>query len=193
MKAKTKRRIKVALPEGWMGKACRRWLQAQAASCQRIVEVGVWKGRSTSVLAQVCPGVIWAVDHWQGTPHDEVQHQLYAQALAAGEAVCQEFLTALAKPIRSGKVVPVRMASIAAAEFLGNTLGRTLDLVFLDGDHSYEAVRDDIAQWRQLVRPGGMLAGHDYAPRWTGVRQAVDEAFGARVTVGPGSIWSITL
>jgi len=38
----------------------------------------------------------------------------------------------------------------------------TLDLVFIDGDHSYVAVREDIQAWRPFLRPGGILAGHDY-------------------------------
>ncbi len=37
-----------------------------------------------------------------------------------------------------------------------------LDLVFIDGDHSYECVRQDIDSWMPKVRPGGILAGHDY-------------------------------
>lgn len=185
-------KTKVALPEGWMGKKCRKWLAAQASQSPRIVEVGVWKGRSTTVLARRCPGIVFAVDHWEGTPHDAAQHQLYAQELEDGETVYQEFLAALATPIRRGKVVPMRMTSVDAAAQLLRDAGATMDMVFLDGDHSYEGVRDDIAAWLPLLRPGGLLCGHDYAPRWTGVRQAVDEAFGAQVTVGPGSIWSIT-
>lgn len=42
----------------------------------------------------------------------------------------------------------------------------SLDLVFIDGDHSYKACRSDIEAWLWKVRPGGVLAGHDYAPRY---------------------------
>lgn len=187
---------KTKLPDGWMGKTSRHWLAAQAKRRPRIVEVGVWKGRSTAVLAKYSPGTVWAVDHWRGTPADQAQHALYAAELQGedpGEAVYQGFLKALAAPIRAGKVMPVRMASVEAAHYLSKLVADTLDMVFLDGDHSYEAVRDDIAAWSPLLRAGGLLCGHDYAPRWEGVRRAVDEAFGDRVTVGPASIWSIVL
>ncbi|CAK9067916.1 Hypothetical protein SCF082_LOCUS34300 [Durusdinium trenchii] len=37
----------------------------------------------------------------------------------------------------------------------------TFDVVFIDGDHSYSAVREDLRLWRPKIRPGGLLAGHD--------------------------------
>lgn len=51
------------------------------------------------------------------------------------------------------------------------------DVVYIDADHSYTAVRDDIAVWYPRVTPGGALCGHDYYPEkhWPGVKRAVDE------------------
>ena len=51
------------------------------------------------------------------------------------------------------------------------------DLVYIDGNHSYAAVVEDIKAWRPKVKPGGILAGHDYvAPNEVyGVKWAVDQ------------------
>lgn len=38
----------------------------------------------------------------------------------------------------------------------------SLDFVYIDGDHSYEAVRDDMTAWFPKVKPGGIMAGDDY-------------------------------
>jgi len=38
----------------------------------------------------------------------------------------------------------------------------SLDFVYIDGDHSYGAVMDDIEVWIKKVKPGGILAGDDY-------------------------------
>lgn len=46
----------------------------------------------------------------------------------------------------------------AAERFEDNSL----DFVYIDGDHSYEAVMDDITVWVEKVKPGGILAGDDY-------------------------------
>jgi hypothetical protein len=51
-----------------------------------------------------------------------------------------------------------------------------LDFVFLDGDHRYEAITQDIRAWLPKVRKGGLICGHDFTPGWPGVVQAVQEA-----------------
>jgi predicted O-methyltransferase YrrM len=68
----------------------------------------------------------------------------------------------------------------------------SLDFVFIDADHSYESVKEDIAHWAPKVRKGGWIGGHDYNKNWPGVIRAVDEAYGSRVkTYQPGSIWGL--
>ena len=41
--------------------------------------------------------------------------------------------------------------------------GAVLDLLFIDGDHTYEGVRQDFEDYSPLVRPGGLIAFHDIA------------------------------
>lgn len=36
------------------------------------------------------------------------------------------------------------------------------DVVFIDADHTYEAVKEDMKDWWRKVRPGGVMCGHDY-------------------------------
>jgi hypothetical protein len=54
-------------------------------------------------------------------------------------------------------------------------ISEDLDFVYIDGNHEYEFVKDDIANYYPLLKEGGMLAGHDYNANWPGVVQAVDE------------------
>lgn len=62
------------------------------------------------------------------------------------------------------------------------------DMVFIDGDHSYEHARDDIQVWSRLTKEGGIIAVHDYGKEsfvhsangphpkpWPGVDKAVEE------------------
>lgn len=51
----------------------------------------------------------------------------------------------------------------------------SVDVVYIDADHSYEAVAADIDAWLPKIRPGGFIAGHDYHDGFPGVKQAVDE------------------
>lgn len=56
----------------------------------------------------------------------------------------------------------------------------SLDFVYIDGDHSYEAVTEDINAWIKNIKPGGIIAGDDYIrsdrdKRFYDVIRAVDE------------------
>jgi len=53
----------------------------------------------------------------------------------------------------------------------------SLDFVYIDGDHRYEAVYRDIELYLPKVRIGGLIGGHDYKPREKGVIRAVNEFF----------------
>jgi hypothetical protein len=53
-----------------------------------------------------------------------------------------------------------------------------IDLVYIDGLHTYEGVRHDIAVCREFVKPAIAYSGHDYCGSWPGVVKAVDEALG---------------
>lgn len=59
---------------------------------------------------------------------------------------------------------------------------RSFDMVFLDGDHSFDGVLNDLSAWRCTIRPGGWFAGHDYdnptdQQDMSGVKKAVDGYF----------------
>ena len=54
----------------------------------------------------------------------------------------------------------------------------SLDFVYIDGNHSFRYVAEDICGWTEKVRKGGVISGHDYARfglRWNiDVREVVD-------------------
>ena len=50
----------------------------------------------------------------------------------------------------------------------------SLDFVYIDGDHSFDAVVCDLVEWTKRVRPGGIVSGHDYIRRYPGLKKAVD-------------------
>ena len=79
----------------------------------------------------------------------------------------------------SDVIVPMRMTSLRAASLLCNGLAA----VFIDADHTYEAVKADIAAWRVKIRSGGLIAGHDFGYTYPGVKQAVAKFYGDSVSV----------
>ena len=65
-----------------------------------------------------------------------------------------------------------------------------VDFVFIDAEHTYEAVKADIEAWWPLVRVGGFLTGHDFSARFRGVKRAVIERFG-KALLHDGDVWYI--
>ena len=147
----------------------RPWLSGLAAQAERIVEVGVFTGRTTGYLARHTTATIWGVDHWRG-PAAYPGIGLIVNAKSE-----RRFRRRLKPWIENGRVVVVKMESTVAADYLLADHGPVMDLVFIDAAHDYESVRKDIAAWRKCVRPGGILCGHDI--NWPGVGRAVGEAF----------------
>lgn len=98
-----------------------------------------------------------------------------------------------------------KSSEIAAKDFQD----QSLDLVFIDGNHSYESVKLDISSWFPKVKFGGIIAGHDYTENgyegfaaWMnckywfnpepGVVRAVDEFFGKDKVGHPTrTVWEI--
>jgi hypothetical protein len=145
------------------------WLFNMAGQMQNIVEVGSWKGRSTHALLSACRGQVTAVDTWQTV----IQGHDPAEAWEDFLRHVREF----------SNLVVIKLPSLAAAEMF---LDRTVDMVFIDADHSYEAIRADILAWRPKVRK--LICGHDYKKSWPGVQRAVQEIFGRDIGVIKG-IW----
>ncbi len=54
----------------------------------------------------------------------------------------------------------------------------SLDFVFIDADHTYTGVKDDVLNWYPKVKNDGIIAGHDYIKDYNGVIEAVNDFFG---------------
>jgi predicted O-methyltransferase YrrM len=154
-------------------RALARLAQAVARRGMVVVEVGSWKGASTAVLAHVARthgGRVFAVDHWRGSPG--LPHHTQAREL--------DVLSVFRRNLRSlgldDVVYPMVMPSAVAAELFPP---ETADLVFIDADHRYQTVRDDLEHWQPKLRRGGILCGHDsetyYGRLSPGEQRLVDE------------------
>jgi hypothetical protein len=70
----------------------------------------------------------------------------------------------------------VKIVKATTVEFLESLPDDHLDAVYIDADHSYEAVKQDLKLSLQKVGKNGFIMGHDYEENeFPGVVQAVDE------------------
>lgn len=168
---------------GWMSPAELAWLATASAQSHAIAEIGCWKGRSTLVLAACTPGRLWAIDHWEGQHDDPTAAPSLEIRERGAAAIRAEFDRHLAP--YTDRLTVLTMTSAQAAIELRRA-GVRFDFVFIDGAHEEAAVAADILDYRGLLCPGGLLAGHDYrSPHkpHRGVTLAVDHLVGPVETV----------
>lgn len=83
----------------------------------------------------------------------------------------------------------ISLSSLHAAQ-ASRLAGKAYDLVFLDADHTYEFVLADIMAWKPLLRPGGILCGHDWGQKdHPGVEQAVRRLLPGAACVPGSTVW----
>ncbi len=154
--------------DGWMSEKELIWLATQAKKYDKIVEFGCLNGRSTRALADNTNGKIWAVDPWAGDSYYIVDNGSTIKT-----DVMPVFIGNLEDHIHYGKVIVIKDYSYNLI------LPVKVDMVFLDGDHSYSTVMRDINKAIELTQGSGLICGHDYNHSlFPGVKEAVDTFFG---------------
>ncbi|MCH9609878.1 MAG: hypothetical protein S4CHLAM45_13960 [Chlamydiales bacterium] len=131
-----------------------------------VAEIGSWKGKSTIWLANGCRGTkshVYAIDHHEGSPeHQSKENEVWT---------FEEFKQNIANASVTDYVIPVVKKSKEALSDTGE-----LNLLFIDGAHEYDAVKEDLNLWFPKVKEGGCIAFHDTSlPGWSGVRKLVIE------------------
>jgi len=131
----------------------------------------VAEGYFSFFLLDHWPGTCYLVDPWkvQNVPGysvhgDHDQNARYQRVLKRADDY-------------KGRAAVLRYTSLKAATLFGPG---TMDFVYIDANHTLESTREDILLWWPKIKPGGILAGHDYlageiAGVYYGVKQAVDE------------------
>jgi hypothetical protein len=127
------------------------------------IEIGVNRGDfATEILTHWTGKTLIGCDNWE--PYQDMPWERDVDYLCA--------VTALA-PFGT-RVQLIRTTSLALNAECRQT-GQVPEFVYLDADHSYDAVQADIAMWWPLLPPHGILAGHDFDHEHLGVRKAVEQ------------------
>jgi Methyltransferase domain len=173
------RELSLRRVQGAVARRRHRWeLVSQLPRGGAGAEIGTWEGDfAAQLLKRVKPRRLYLIDPWEHRSEATYERAFFGDRTPGGQAkmdaihesVCQRF----ASPIASGQVVVLRARSTEAADLV-----EPLDWVYIDGDHTYNAVKADLERFYERLKPGGVIAGDDYgmAGWWgDGVTRAVDE------------------
>ncbi len=174
-------------------------------NCQRIAEIGVEAGRCLKKVLQYEEVRKIVTEYWGIDPYMPLPHYLKIKARhfgAVGRRTEEQWKRMYIHTLRFTLFYPqlriVKLTSKEAASLFENSTRyiskRYFDLVFIDAEHSYEGVKQDIQLWSPLLRSGGILCGHDYhgeyGARYPGVKEAVDELLGEdNIEQLPDCVW----
>lgn len=161
---------------GWMTPPELEWLIAEASISSSVVEIGSLHGRSAFAMLTACSGPVYCIDPW----NDEGGHCYPSFMGNCGHfpnlRAIQDFSPAVAVTVPDA------------------------DMVFIDGNHDYDAVMADLNAWYPKTKR--IICGHDYQSEgFPGVSEAVDEFFGDRAypvklrgwDEGISSIWAVDI
>lgn len=141
------------------------------------VEIGVERGWYAEVLCKANPeATIYGIDPWRVYAGYRDHAQGYTQPeLDTYRAEATERLAAYP----NHRIVP-KFSGQAVYDFEP----ASLDWVYIDGNHAYYSVLFDLEEWSHKVRPGGIIAGHDFRnfPESPHERFGIVEAVGRYTT-----------
>jgi predicted O-methyltransferase YrrM len=162
------------LPTGpWSSPVADVVMLAKIAMClkpKRVMEIGSFRGYTTKLLAEHTGPEARIVAFDQDPRHGAIYRDM---------------------PI-SAKIER-RVGLVSAAAF-ANDARHSYDLIFIDANHTYAAVKHDTEVMLPLLAPEGMMVWHDYAnwgrfSRMNGVPEALHELAESKPVVAIGGSW----
>ncbi len=142
-------------------------------------EIGVAFGGMAEAILTGTPASVVLVDPY--APLIDYRDPLAVATSAEGDAQFQATYARLARFER--RVTWLRTCSFEAAPLVSDGL---LDWAYIDANHSFASVVEDIGLWLPKVRSGGLICGHDYG--LYDVKPAVDSIFPS-VNLEDGTVW----
>lgn len=119
-------------------------------------EIGVEKGLYAEVLCKANPKLrLHCIDPWLASVYEATVHGVETEQ--QGYDKRYEETT---KRLESYNSDIIRKTSLSA---VNNFSDNSLDFVYIDGNHDFVNVTNDIEAWSKKVKIGGIISGHDYA------------------------------
>lgn len=122
------------------------------------VEIGTFKGEFSKQILENWGGKLYMVDVWRPMSDEEYDDISNHKNHIDAYSLCMDNIRG-----HEDRGFMLRMKGNDAKKLFADD---SLDFVYIDANHTYEAVRDDIKDWYPKVKSGGLVLGHDYLPAY---------------------------
>src|SRR3989344_1745838 len=121
-------------------------------------EIGVFAGQYSKILCESIPGLkLYCIDAW--VVYDDLPETKVAKHYKNYIRRIEGTYAAAGKLLQGYSCEFIKKYSMDAVT--GFTRD-SLDFVYIDANHAFDYVMEDIIEWSKIVRPGGIISGHDY-------------------------------
>lgn len=156
------------------------------------VELGAYKGKSTSfivteILNRKRNINFYTIDTFGGVSEISDEKEIIAYSKVNISNIYEDFLNST-NHLKDNFEVIVSTSDKAASNFEDNTV----DAIFIDAGHSFEAVLADIQAWYPKMKNGSIMSGHDYKA-WEGVNKAFKAYFNTNPDKVENDCWFIQI
>lgn len=128
-----------------------------------IAEIGVNLGEfSRLILDQCAPSTLHLIDPWELSTADDDYAQAEGKAPETDQAEAR-YETVLAMFAKEREQDQVRIHRAYSDKAADDFADESLDWIYIDGNHTYEYVRQDLETYLPKLKPDGLILGHDYA------------------------------
>ena len=117
------------------------------------VEIGVFKGQFSKVLMQEWNGTLYMIDPWRPLGEEYIDSSNHKDHLDAYEQATNSIKSF------EDRAFMLRGLSEQMVKLFANN---SLDFVYIDGNHAYDFVKQDMEMWWPKLKKGGLFCGHDY-------------------------------
>jgi predicted O-methyltransferase YrrM len=119
-------------------------------------EIGVDRGKNSLSIFQNIPDLkkLYCIDPWENYQDNHWAHGDQDEAFSEAVTRLESYMDDYPNYIEFIKDKSEKVASSFEPD--------ELDFVYIDGNHAYDYVMLDLILWSRIVRPGGIVAGHDY-------------------------------
>tara|TARA_B100000768_G_scaffold4770_1_gene5908 strand:- start:1896 stop:2570 length:675 start_codon:yes stop_codon:yes gene_type:complete len=117
------------------------------------VEVGVFKGEFSKILLSGWNGKLYMVDPWRPLGGDYIDKTNHAHH----DSIYQDAINSIKG--YENRAIMIRALSEEAIDLFEDN---SLDFVYIDANHGYSYVKQDLELWWPKLKSGGIMSGHDF-------------------------------
>lgn len=135
------------------------------------IELGSYCGNSSEMFINSgCFEKLYCIDSWNGI-ESKFTEKIFDETLSKNQKIIKikDLTLNVSKQFQYGSI----------------------DFIYIDANHDYDSVKNDILHYFPKIKNGGIISGHDYCESWKGVINAVNEIFGKPIKVFKDGSWYI--